>query len=240
MGQLSAHGARLLAFPGLRSGHAAAAIAPALKAHRLPELLAAQLLRAAGSGSDPHEALTAALKARMRVEALDLARTHGILLVGPSGSGKSSVAAAIAMRAGARTTLLMNAREGLTRFRAGELPDGRLAVMEAEGFHPLNPKARGAFAALNTIDSVETLGVVSAAGDAEDVAETVAAFRFRRIIVTGLDRTHRLGALTAAVTSGAKVAYLYRNGTLEMPDAAMLATWLLAAPGFPMPSEKLS
>lgn len=239
MQPLSTHGARLLAFPAPSKGHAARVIGPLLKAHRLPELLAAQLLRAAGAGENPHTALTAALSARMRVEPLDIARAHGILLVGPSGAGKSSVAAAIAMSTD-RTTMLLPARAGLMSFRSGELPDGRLAVMEAEGFHPLNPKARGAFAALNNIANVETLGVVSAAGDAEDVAETIAAFRFQRIVVTGLDRTHRLGALTAALTSGAKVASLYRNGTLEAPDAAALATWLLASPGGRAGGEKLS
>ncbi len=70
---------------------------------------------------------------------------------------------------------------------------GPLVVMETEDFHPLNPKARGAFAALSDIEMMEPVGVVSGAGDAEDVAEMVAAFRFKRIIVTGLDRTRRLG-----------------------------------------------
>jgi len=239
MAALASHNATLLAFPGMGSSRAASVIAPALKAHRLPELLAAQLLRSAGPGDDPHAALTAALAARMVVKPFELACAHGILLVGPSGAGKSTVAAAIAAAAGTRTTLLMNAREGLAAFRSGHLPDGRLCVMEADGFHPLNPKAQGAFAALNNIAAVETVGVVSAAGDAEDVAETIAAFRFQRIIVTGLDRTRRLGALAAALTSGAAVAHLFRNGTLHTPDAAQLASWLLAAPGN-AGAEKLS
>ena len=69
-----------------------------------------------------------------------------------------------------------------------------LTVMEADGFNPLNARARSAFAALGDIEGVETIGVVSALSDAEDVSDMVPAFRFRRVIVTGLDRTRRLGA----------------------------------------------
>jgi len=240
MALAAAHpGATLLAFPGLGSGRAAAIVAPALKAHRLPELLAAQLLRAIGPADDPLTALTAALAARMTVRPLDLERTHGVLLAGPSGAGKSTAAAAIAAAAAPRDSLLLTAREGLARYRAGELPDGRLVVMEADGFHPLNVKARGAFAALNDIADVETLGVIPAAGDAEDVAETIAAFRFRRLIVTGLDRTRRLGALAAAATCGAALAHLVRKDRLEPLDAARLAALLLEAPA-PARELKLS
>jgi hypothetical protein len=233
MGALSVshESATLIAFPGAAKSHAASVIAPALKAHRLPELLTAQLLRTAGHAADPHAALTHALTLRMTHQPLNLARAHGILLVGPSGAGKSTVARMIADAARPRESLILNAREGLARFRAGELPDGRLVVMEADGFHPLNPKARGAFAALNDIADVETVGVVSAAGDAEDVAETIAAFRFRRLIVTGLDRTRRLGALAAAATSGAAIAHLARDSSLESLEAADLAELLLTAPG---------
>jgi flagellar biosynthesis protein FlhF len=218
--------ATLIAFPGAPSGHGVAAIAAALRAHRLPELLAAQLLRAVGNAGDPLAALAQALAARMRLQPLNLERAHGVLLMGVQGAGKSTVAAAIAA-ASPRETLTLNAREGLARFRAGELPDGRLVVMEADGFHPLNPKARGAYAALNDIAGVETIGVVPASGDAEDVAETIAAFRFKRIIVTGLDRTRRLGALAAAVTSGASLAHLLQNGTLATLEASDLAEMLL-------------
>lgn len=232
--------ATLIAFPGIARSNATSVIATALKGHRLPELLTAQLLRATGAASDPHTALTHALSQRMTHKPLNFARNHGILLVGPSGAGKSTVARMIAEAARPRESLILNAREGLARFRAGELPDGRLVVMEADGFHPLNPKARGAFAALNDIADVETVGVVSAAGDAEDVAETIAAFRFRRLILTGLDRTRRLGALAAAATSGAAIAHLARNGALESLEAADLATLLLSSQGSEIAAINLS
>ena len=101
-------------------------------------------------------------------------------------------------------------------------------VIEAEGFHPLNPKARGAFAALNDIAGALAVGVVSATGDAEDAAEMVTAFRFRRLIVTGLDRTRRLGALTAAATAGARLAHVLRGGTLQNLYPDELAAALLS------------
>ena len=60
------------------------------------------------------------------------------------------------------------------------------------------------------------------------MAEMIAAFRFKRIIVTGLDRTRRLGALIAAAASGAHLAHIVRDGRLETPDFRGLAAALLA------------
>lgn len=228
MAALSHHreSATLLAFPGARQDIAAGVIAAALRRHRLPELLTAQLLRAA-SGADPHAALARALSSRMGVTPLDLDTARPILLLGESGAGKSAVAAAIAARA-RREMLLLTAQDGLARHRAGLLPAGTLVVMEADGFHPLNPRARGAFAALSDISGIDVIGVVSASGDAEDAADMVTGFRFRRLIVTGLDRTRRLGALTAAVTCGAGLAHVLKGGCLENLYPDELAAALLA------------
>jgi flagellar biosynthesis protein FlhF len=224
-------GATLLAFPGALPGNAPAVIAAALKAHRLPEKLAAQLLREAGAHPDPGIALSRALAARMTCEPLDLDKARGILLIGACGAGKSLVAGKIRLAAQAlgRAVLPLPARQGLARLRAGAPPPDCLVVMEADGFNPLNLRARGAFGALSDIEGVEGVGVVSALGDAEDVGEIVAAFRFRRVIVTGLDRTRRLGALTAAVTGGARLAHVVRgqDGGLESLEPDALAGALL-------------
>jgi len=219
--------ATLLAFPGAAQNLSSGIIAAALRRHRLPELLTAQLLRAVAGATDPHTALTRALSARMGVQPLDLSASRPILLIGAAGVGKSTVAAAIA-RAARRESVLMPAPEGLAQLRAGALPREKLVVMEAEGFHPLNPKARGAFAALSDIDGVEAVGVVCAAGDAEDTAEMVSSLRFRRLIVTGLDRTRRLGALAAAATAKARLAHVLKDGTLENLYPDDLAAALLA------------
>jgi flagellar biosynthesis protein FlhF len=220
-------GATLLAFPGAARNMSSGIVAAALRRHRLPELLTAQLLRAVAGAADPHAALTRALSARMGVQPLDLSASRPILLIGPAGAGKSAVAAAIA-RAARREAVLMHASEGLAKLRAGALPRGVLVVMEAEGFHPLNLKARGAFAALADIGGVEAVGVVCAAGDAEDTAEMVAAMRFRRLIVTGLDRTRRLGALAAAATARTRLAHVLKDGVLENLYPGDLAAALLA------------
>ena len=224
----SSGSATLIAFPGAASGNVATIIASALKAHRLPELLASQLLRGTGGFADPEIALTNALAARITLEPLDLEQAHGILLIGAADAGKSLAASAIAQAARPRETILLSGRDAFARLRGDALPAGPLVVMETEDFHPLNPRARGAFAALSDIEMMEPLGVVSAMADAEDVAEMIAAFRFKRIIVTGLDRTRRLGALIAAAASGAHLAHVVRDGRLETPDFRGLAAALLA------------
>jgi flagellar biosynthesis GTPase FlhF len=75
---------------------------------------------------------------------------------------------------------------------------------------------------------VETIGVVSALNDAEDVGDIVAAFRFRRVIVTNMDRTRRLGAALAAMTGGARLAHV-THGPRPEDALEMLAPGALAA-----------
>jgi flagellar biosynthesis GTPase FlhF len=207
--------ARVLTFP-----HAAltlrGALAAALKQHRLPELLIEQLVRNADlhaqmhPGETPEAALAQALAGRMRCAAIDFQKARGILLLGPAGSGKSAVAAKIAHIAllSGRKVELASAADGLALFRTATFESDSLMVMEASGFNPVNRKALNAFAALGEADGVESIGVVSAAGDAQDVCEIVAALRLPRIIVTGLDRTARLGATLAAITGGACLAHV--------------------------------
>ncbi|MDB5739604.1 MAG: hypothetical protein JWP16_644, partial [Alphaproteobacteria bacterium] len=103
-----------------------------------------------------------------------------------------------------------------------------LTVMEADGFNPLNARAASAFSALGEIEGVETIGVVSALNDAEDVSDIVAAFRFRRVIVTNMDRTRRLGAALAAITGGARLAHV-THGPRPEDALEMLAPGALAA-----------
>jgi hypothetical protein len=110
-------------------------------------------------------------------------------------------------------------------------PPELLTVMEADGFNPLNPRAACAFSALGDIDGVVTIGVVSALNDAEDVGDIVTRFRFRRVIVTGLDRTRRLGAVLAASLSGAQLAHVTYGPRpedgLELLEPGALAAQLL-------------
>jgi flagellar biosynthesis GTPase FlhF len=72
---------------------------------------------------------------------------------------------------------------------------------------------------------------VSALADAEDVGDLVAALRLKRVIVTGMDRTRRLGAAVAAVTSGARLAHVtygpHPDDPLETLEPGALAQMLL-------------
>ena len=73
--------------------------------------------------------------------------------------------------------------------------------------------------------------MVSALNDAEDIADIITQFRFRRVIITGLDRTRRLGAVLAASLSGARLAHVTfgprAEDGLEMLEPGGLAAQLL-------------
>jgi flagellar biosynthesis protein FlhF len=217
--------ATLLAFPGVHSLRAR--LAPALRQHRLPEGLAESLIRETAEWPDRalESALACALAARMCVQPIDLEKASGILLVGPSGAGKSAVAAKLAHAAGliGRDVELASANDGLTLFRSGTHPAGRLTIMEANGFNPTNRRAASAFASLSDQAPVETVGVVSALADAEDVREVVSTLRFRRVIVTGLDSTRRLGAAIAAITGGARLAHVTAGPRCDDPLESLTA-----------------
>jgi flagellar biosynthesis protein FlhF len=222
----------IVAFP---RANARAELGDALKRHRLPELLAAQLVRAAAKFPEvsADAALAFALDSRMTAAPIDFDTARGILLVGPTGAGKSAVAAKIihAAQLTGRKTELVRADGGLALFRSRTPQPGLLTVMEADGFNPLNARAASAFSALGDTPGVETIGVVSALSDAEDVSDLVQAFRFRRVIVTNMDRTRRLGATLAAVTSGARLAHVthgpHREDALEILAPGALAALLL-------------
>jgi flagellar biosynthesis protein FlhF len=206
-----------------------------MKRHRLPESLAHALVREAAKFPDVgiDAALAFALALRLKPAPIDLEKARGILLVGPNGAGKSAVAAKILHAAAliGRKTELTRADGGLALFRTGTNPPDLMTVMEADGFNPLNARAASAFSALGDIEGVETIGVVSALGDAEDVGDIVTAFRFRRVIITHMDRTRRLGAALAACLSGAALAHVTHGSRpedgLEMLEPGPLATQML-------------
>jgi flagellar biosynthesis GTPase FlhF len=231
--QPAAPSATLLAFPRPR-----AHIGAALKRHRLPEALAAALARESEGFAEvsPYAALAYALDQRIKAAPLDLKRTHGILLSGPAGAGKSTVAAKIlhAASLAGRKASLTRADSALALFRDGTNPPDTLMVMEAEGFNPLNARAASAFSALGQTPGVESVGVISALSDAEDVADLAGIFHFKRVIVTNMDRTRRLGAFVAAATAGAGLAHIsaspHPEDALETLAPGALAALLLESP----------
>ena len=205
--------AQLLAFPG-RGISLRAALTPVLKYHRLPEQLIEAFLREAAMfgnmGID--ETLTRVLAARMQAAPLDLSKSARIVLIGPSGAGKSTVGAKLVTA-------------------AAEAGHNHVEVIDSQGFNPRNLKARTAFGCIANRDHAETIGVVSALADAEEISETIAAFRLNRLIVTGLDMARRFGAVAAAVTQGAQLAHVTRspdaNAPLETLSPSELANLLL-------------
>ena len=210
----------------------------AVKRHRLPESLGQALVREAANFPEvtADAALAFAISRRLVATPIDLEMAHGILLVGPSGAGKSAVAEKIlhAAQLIGRACELTRADGGLALFRTATHAPECLTVMEADGFNPLNARAASAFRALGEIDGVETIGVVSALQDAEDITDIVTAFRFRRVIVTHLDRTRRLGAALAAFTSGASLAHVTYGPRpedgLEVLEPGLLAAQMLEVP----------
>jgi len=225
-------GCKLIAFPRAVLHNL---LGETMKRHRLPEGLAQALVREAAefAGAGVDGALARALGQRLKPEPIDLEKARGILLVGPGGAGKSAVAAKILHAATliGRKTGLTRADGGLALFRTGTNPPDFLTVMEADGFNPLNARAASAFSALGDIEGVETIGVVSALSDAEDIKDIVTAFRFRRVIVTHMDRTRRLGAALAACLSGAALAHVTHGSRpedgLDMLEPGALAAQML-------------
>src|SRR5262249_32554283 len=89
-----------------------------------------------------------------------------------------------------------------------------LAIVDTAGFDPRDAKARTAFAALAQIPHLETVGIVSALSDAEEIVEIVEALQAlgaARLVVTGIDLTRRMGALTAAATQDLPVAHVTQS-----------------------------
>jgi flagellar biosynthesis protein FlhF len=226
--------ATLLNFPRAAQ-NTRAILTTALRHHRLPELVIEALIREAEAWPErsPEEALAAALGRHVRLAPIDFEKARGIVLLGPDGAGKSAVAGKIAYMAllSGRRVERANAIDGLALFRTARFEKDSLMVMEAKGFNPANRRALNAFAALGEAEGVESLGVFSAASDAEDIREIVGALHPPRVIVTGLDRTSRLGATVAAITCGPGLAHVTygprADDPLETLPPDLLAKMLL-------------
>jgi hypothetical protein len=189
--------AQLLAFPRPGFGWRTS-LMPALKRHRLPEHLSEAFIHEASAlpTDNIDHALAEVLAMRMRPMPLELHDGARFFLIGPSGAGVSSVA---------------------EKLRHQACSAGKTILVESQSFHPRNMRARTAFSCVNLRPDVETIGVVSALSDAEDIGDIISAFHLDRVIVTGLDMARRFGALTAAVTQGARLAHVTRSPAFDAP-----------------------
>ncbi len=208
-------------------------------------------------------ALASALDKRMRTNPLNLENAKALLLMGPPGAGKTAVAAKIAAHArlsglevelvaadvagaGAVARLetfakhvgagivMAETADALAKAIGESASRNVLSIIDTAGFDPRNAKSRTAYAALARIEGVETIGVVAAANDAEEIAEVSAALTtlgVKRMVVTGLDLARRAGAVLAAAAQGADLAHVTRSpyvaGGLETLTPLSLARLLI-------------
>lgn len=223
---------------GNAKGFNRADLLSALAQHRVPEALAHALADdAARSGHEEiARALADALERRMVAKPISYIHANAILLKGVNGAGKTVVATKIAAQAhlaGRRTkivaadpqaraltaladridvkiTALTNA-QNLSRAVTQSRSRKSFVVIDTAGFNPRRAKARAAFSALGQIAHVETIGVVSALGDAVETGEIIGALNAQRLIVTGLDLARRWGAVAVAATCGTPIAHVARS-----------------------------
>jgi flagellar biosynthesis protein FlhF len=208
-------------------------------------------------------ALASALDLRMPTAPLFAAAQNTLMLAGPHGAGKTAVAAKMAAHArlaGRNVTLIagdaegagavarletfanhLNAKiviadsaEALARTIAAERAANHTTIVDTAGFDPRDGKARTAFSALTKIEGIETVAVVTAMADAEEIAETVSALKTagaQRLIVTCAVLARRMGALLSAATRGLPLAHITRSpfvaGGLETLTPLSLARLLL-------------
>lgn len=231
---------------------------PDTLAHQLAE-------KCAGTGiGDMTLALAAAIDARMLSNPVDFSSAKAILLLGLGGAGKTATAAKLAAHAqlaGRHVTLIAGDTEGagaVARLQAfaehlgtgiepaatptkiaecvrNAMSAGRLAIVDTAGFDPRQKGAANALMPLAKSPFVETVGIVSAMTDSEemqDVAAGIRAMGASRLIVTQLDLVRRLGAVTAAaLADGIAIAHTTRSpfvaGGLETPTPHSLARLLV-------------
>jgi flagellar biosynthesis protein FlhF len=213
-----------------------------LELHRVPRALARALAQDADASliSDLCLALSTALDKRMRMEPLDAKTQRPLLVVGPYGAGKTSVAAKLAAQArllerevwlAATDVESAGQRERLETFAAHLDVDllatpspqlladavalareaGALLIADSAGFDPRRPPQE--FLGYASTADIELVGVVSATTDAEDageIASALAQLGAKRLIVTGLDLARRKGSLTQIACSGLGIAHVTR------------------------------
>jgi len=180
---------------------------------------------------NPTAALANALRLHFRFEPIELAGAERILLVGPPGAGKTVTAAKLAarhvlmgrllrlvsadaIRAGgveqlAALTQLMGlplaSVEGPAQLARHMTGAPGPVIIDSHGFNPYRAAERQEIVALARAARAEPVLVLPAGMDLAETAETAsscAELGCRRLIVTRLDLTRRLGSLLAAAEAG--------------------------------------
>jgi flagellar biosynthesis protein FlhF len=205
-----------------------------LEAHNVPAPLAARL-RAAGEslplGSLLVDRLSAALADQIHFAALeDLLRRPALLVVGPPGVGKTTMAAKLAAQPGQHPAMLVSADTtrpgGVAQIeeyagvlglpviaaagadelhRAMKNSDARRAIIDAPGIVPGDEEARDRIAdviAASGATPLLVLGADCAAEETSAVIEFFAPLRADTLLPTRFDFVRRLGGILAAADAG--------------------------------------
>lgn len=184
---------------------------------------------AAMDAEDATLALGAALDARLAMDPISAAPARPIALVGAPGAGKTVTAAKLAaqsvlagqkvclvttdsLRAGAVAQLESFARIMKVKLHTAETSEALQAIIADHPGHTVfvdtpatNPYSRGELKDLDDFIktcNLEPVLVAPASGDAEDFVDLATIFSslgVRRLIVTRIDTTRRLGGILAAV-----------------------------------------
>jgi len=185
----------------------------------------------------PHGAGKTATAAKIAAHARMAGRDVKLIAADAAGAGAVARLEAFANHLGARFLIADGAETVANAVLECGL-EKSFAIVDTAGFDPRNAKSRTAFSALAQIPDLEAVSVVSACGDSEETAEIASALSLlgtRRLIVTGLDLAHRLGALLAASTQGLNLAHVTRSpyvaGGLETLTPLSLARALIESAG---------
>lgn len=204
-----------------------------LEAHNVPAPLTRRLAAAAARlpvTAPLLDRLSAALADQIHFAPFpELLRAPALLLMGPPGAGKTTLAAKLAARMGERHALLVSTdaqRAGgiaqlaeyagvlgleatvagdaaaLARITAGA---ARGIIIDTAGLAPGDGDAHDALAAFIAASGAEPLLVLpadSAADEAMAMARRFAALGARNLVPTRLDLVHRLGGMLAAADAG--------------------------------------
>lgn len=235
---LLAVAARSATEPGMPArpwpGKDVAFLTAVLEAHHLPQALTRRLTRAAASlplTTLLLERLSAALADQIHFSELaELTRRRSLLLLGPPGAGKTTLAAKLAAQRGEREALLVSTdanRAGgiaqleeyagvlglpvaiaadapaLARLAAGAATRG--LVIDTAGAAPGDEAAREALAALAAAGDAEPVLVLPAdlaADEATAMVRFFAPLGATTLLPTRLDLVRRLGGMLAAADAG--------------------------------------
>lgn len=219
-------------------------ISGALAYHRVPAPLLDRLTRAAGRFSPdkastaagapgPAEAaLSSALESFLTFQPLGETGCRPLMLVGPSGAGKTLTAAKLIVAAHGRGRNVLAVStdtrraggleqlEAFTRILGLELTAGddppalartlegaadAAAIIDTAGVNPFSAREMQSLATLIDAVQAEPVLVLAVGGDPVETGEVATAFArlgCRRMIATRLDVTRRLGALLTAGETG--------------------------------------